>query len=227
MALKGPVILKFSEVPGKYPSVVKGPTFVAENGITGDFGYPALFNELIANCNDGRVWLRKRLPNYDELVKNPLSYYKHNYEQIGGPYVIIEKTGGHTFTAEDSGRILLINNGTTANINIPSYTGPNFVDFIVGTHIMLIQGTTQPIYISGATGVTIDVKNNSYTFDIQNGFIQCLKIAQDRWLITGDRDTAGLASQESLNILLDDILSLEASLINFGVNGYGGGSWSP
>lgn len=232
MPIEGPIIPKFSRVRGQIPSIVKNGQTPAGNGKTGDFVYPAEFGELITNTKDGRLWLRKSLPLSDEILQYgfdpnnvPNVFYRYNFEQIGGPYVIMEKTGGHTFEAEDTGRILFMNNGTTANIKIPSYTGASGVDFVVGTHIMLIQGTTQPIYISGATGVTIDVKNNSYTFDIQNGFIQCLKIAQDRWLITGDRDTAGLASQVSLVDIANDVTTIESLLNSFGSNGYGGATW--
>lgn len=213
------------------PNPITGPIIPKNNSTENALPYvsplPADYNtspisagEIATNIKDGRLWLRKVV---DTTGLNTV--YRYNYEQIGGPYVIMEKTGGHTFAPEDTGRILFMNNGTTANIKIPSYTGASGIDFVIGTQIMLIQGTTQPIYISGATGVTIDVKNNSYTFDIQNGFIQCLKVAQDRWLITGDRDTAGLASQTSLLDIANDVNTIETLLNNFGVGGYGGATW--
>jgi len=212
----GPIIPKTNQTQNVLPYV---------NAFPDDSTFPIKEGEIVSNVKDGRLWIRKLRPS----TNPPFSLYEYNFEQIGGPYVIMEKTGGHTFAPEDTGRILLMNNGTTANIKIPSYTGASGVDFVVGTQIMLIQGTTQPIYISGVTGVTIDVKNNSYTFDIQNGFIQCLKIAQDRWLITGDRDTAGVASQGSVNDILTTVENVEISINqfidDFGSNGYGGATW--
>ena len=218
MPIVGPIFPKNNSTENTLPFVNSFPL---------DFQSPIRPGEIASNIVDGRLWLRKQI-NY---TRGFSGLYEYNFEQIGGPYVITEKTGGYTFQAEDTGRIIWMKNTSDAKLKIPSYTGgASSVDFVVGTHIMVIQGTTYSIGITGANGVTIDVKNGSYTFDQQNGFIQCLKIAQDRWLITGDRDTAGLASDSTILEIATDVVLLQTSLntflSNLATNGYGGATWA-
>lgn len=184
MPLIGPIIPKFSNVSGEIPKVVSGPTGYSPGG-TGNFLYPSFFNELICNGKDGRVWIRKSAPDPDEIQRGSDVFYRYNYEQVGGPYVITEKTGGHTLMAEDSARILEMNVSASTQVTVPSYTGSNAVSFVKGTEIKILLTNTGPVNITGASGVTLNSKNG-FNLTSQWGMATLIKRDVNSWVVTGD-----------------------------------------
>lgn len=164
----GPIVPKYNQTEGALPYVSQSPISHTS---------PAVQGEIITNWKDGRLWLRKM---YDT---NGL--YKYNYEQIGGPHVIIEKTGGHTLVSEDSARILEMNVSNETQITIPSYTGSDGVNFVKGTEVKIILTNTGPVTITGASGVTLNSKNG-FTLSSQWGTASLIKRDTNSWVITGD-----------------------------------------
>lgn len=171
MPLVGPVVPKKNETEGALPYVNAFPlTHIG----------PAVEGEIITNTKDGRLWLRKE---YDTTDLNTL--YRYNYEQIGGPYVIIEKTGGHTLSVEDTGRILEMNVSSSTTVTIPSYTGGEGVPFVSGTEVKVLLTNTGPVNITGASGVTLNSKSG-FQLSSQWGMASLIKRGTNSWVITGD-----------------------------------------
>lgn len=171
MSFKGPIIPKNNSTENTVPyvSAVDPTTITAVEG------------EIITNIVDGRLWLRKKI-NFGNIVRGTTAY---NFEQIGGPYVINQKTGGYTLMAEDTGIIIEMNVSSGTTVIVPSYTGPNGVNFVKGTEIKILLTNTGPVSITGTSGVTLNSKNG---FDITSrwGMASLIKRDVNSWVVTGD-----------------------------------------
>lgn len=169
MSFKGPIKPKKNSTPNTVPYI---STDFAE-------AFKVFSGEIICNSFDGRLWIRKEI----DFSQKGLTLY--NYEQIGGPYVITEKTGGHTLAPEDTGRIIEMNVSSPSRITIPSYTGSNGVPFIKGTEIKIVLTNSGPVSITGAPGVTLNSKSG-FNLSSQWGMASLIKRDVNSWVITGD-----------------------------------------
>jgi hypothetical protein len=167
-----------------------GPIFPRKNTTSGGVPYvntnnPAFSSsqegEIITNVADGRLWLRK-IVDFSNL---PTSLFRYNFEQIGGPYVITEKTSGYTLQAQDSATIVEMNVSTPSFVWIPSFTGASGVNYTVGTEIKLLLTGASRITITGAAGVTINTMSG-YALESQWGMATLIKRGTNSWVISGD-----------------------------------------
>ena len=176
--------------------MTSGPILPRKNDIAGGLPYieptdpnfkPVIEGEIFSNIADGRVWLRKKIDQSFKLINGVpvFGWLKYNYEQIGGPYVIREKTGGYTLQAQDSATIVEMNVSTPSFVWIPSFTGASGVDYTVGTEIKLLLTSTSRITITGAAGVTINTMSG-YVLESQWGMATLIKRGTNSWVISGD-----------------------------------------
>jgi hypothetical protein len=172
MPIVGPIIPKNNNTENTLPFV---------NSFPNDQNLPILAGEIASNIVDGRLWLRKQI----DTTRGPSGVWAYNFEQIGGPYVITEKTSGYTLQPQDTGIILEMNVGTAATLTIPSYTGNNSVPFIRGTEIKILLTNTGPVNITGASGVTLNSKNG-FNLTSQWDMATLIKRDTDSWVIIGD-----------------------------------------
>lgn len=172
MSVPGPVYPSKNETAGALPYVnlSRSPSSSAQPG------------EIISNTADGRLWLRKKLDLSDPAGG---SIGRYNIEQIGGPYVITQKTSGYTLQHQDTGRIIEMNVSSPSLVWIPSFTGASGVNYTVGTEIKILSAGIGKIQITGAAGVTIDT-GVGYDIMTQWKMATLLKRDTNSWVITGD-----------------------------------------
>lgn len=167
-----------------------GPILPSKNNIKNTLPYVNPLNayfkaaqpgEIFSNSADGRLWLRKEL----DFSKGSESVLYYNFEQIGGPYVITQKTSGYTLQHQDTGRIIEMNVSSPSLLWIPSFTGASGVNYTVGTEIKVLRAGNSPITITGAAGVTIN-SGVGYNINSQWKMATLLKRDENSWVITGD-----------------------------------------
>lgn len=170
--MQGPIIPKQGITQDAVPYV---------NAFPANSSLPIAPGEIATNTKDGRLWLRKQI----DTTRGFSGIYEYNFEQIGGPYVISQKTSGHTLSSEDSGRILEMNVSSSTLLTVPSYTGSNAVPFVKGTEIKVLLTNTGPVNITGASGVTLNSRTG-FNITSQWGMATLTKRDVNSWVVTGD-----------------------------------------
>lgn len=167
-----------------------GPIIPSKNNVKDGLPYVSPTNpyykvaqsgEIFSNSADGRVWLRKEI----DFSKGAESFFYYNFEQIGGPYVITQKTSGYTLQHQDTGRIIEMNVSSPSYLWIPSFTGASGVNYTIGTEVKVLRAGTSTVSITGAAGVTI---NTGVGYDIMSQWKMATLLKRDTnsWVITGD-----------------------------------------
>lgn len=89
------------------------------------------------------------------------------------------KGGNYTLTIEDDSKVVLMNPATSATLTVPNNTS---VPFDVGTVINVYNTSSNPVTITGASGVTV---RNSGSLE-QYGEISLRKRATNEWVVAGN-----------------------------------------
>lgn len=94
------------------------------------------------------------------------------------------QTAGYTLTLADSGRLVTVDAAGATDVIIPAETD---VAFPTGTHVDVARLGAGNVFVTGATGVTVNATPGNRLRD-QFSAATCILYAADTWLVVGDVD---------------------------------------
>ena len=100
---------------------------------------------------------------------------------IGAPRLLETdaKGGNYTLTIEDDSKVVLMSASSSATLTVPTNAS---VPFDIGTVINVYNTSSNPVTITGASGVTV---RNSGSLE-QYGEISLRKRATNEWVVAGN-----------------------------------------
>jgi hypothetical protein len=119
------------------------------------------------------------------FVINQLQYFFNGVWRIQGGNAHIYTTSeiSYALSSGDSGKTILVNNGSANTISIPNSSS---VSFAIGTQITFVQTGAGKSTFSGASGVTINSKYGNKSIALQYSPATIVCTADNEWLLIGD-----------------------------------------
>jgi hypothetical protein len=98
-------------------------------------------------------------------------------------YGFNSNTGNYTLALTDQGKILPFSTSSTGTVTVPLNSS---VAFPTGSFVNILQSGTGPIYITGASGVSVQSENSKLKLKAQYAVAGVVKTDTDTWVAFGN-----------------------------------------
>lgn len=101
---------------------------------------------------------------------------------VNSPFATVTRTGSDTLTAGDAGKLILVDDASTATLSIPDNGS---VPLAVGTTVSFLQTGDGQVRIDGSGSTTVRDANGTLT-QAKWSLISAIKIDINEWVVVGD-----------------------------------------